>query len=141
MTPRKLGELLGCVAPRILKSNVKREAISPEERLCVTLPYVVTGDAHVTIEAAYRISPTNISRIVKETTKVIWNVLNDKGFLNEPNSAQEWKKIKQSFGSKWNLSHCLGAIDGKHIIMQTPAKSGSVFYNYKKSFSIVLLGA
>ena len=37
MTPRKLEELLGWVAPRILKSNVKREAISPEERLCVTL--------------------------------------------------------------------------------------------------------
>ena len=89
MTPRKLEELLGWVAPRILKSNVKREAISPEERLCVTLRYVVTGDAHVTI----RISPTSIRRIIKETTKVIWNVLLDKGFLKAPNSAQKWKKI------------------------------------------------
>ena len=44
MTPRKLQELLCWVAPRVLKSNVKREAIRPEERLFVTLRYVVTGD-------------------------------------------------------------------------------------------------
>ena len=77
-----------------MKSNVKREAISPEERLCITLPYVVAGDAHVAVAATYGISPTNISLIIKETTKVIWNVLNDKGFLKSPNSSQEWKKIK-----------------------------------------------
>ena len=92
MTPQKLEELLGWVAPRVLKSNFKREAISPEERLCVTLKYVVTGDAHVTIAASYRISPTSISRIIKETTKVIWNILRDKGFLKAPNSARKWKK-------------------------------------------------
>ena len=48
-------------------------------------------------------------------------------------------KIAQSRENKWNSPHCLGAIDGKHIIMESPAKSGSLFYNYKKSFSIVLL--
>ena len=100
MTPRKLEKILCWVARRILKSNVKREAVSPEERLCVTLRYVVTGDAHVTIAAGYRINPTSISRIIKETTKVIWNVLLDKGFLKAPNSAQKWKKIVQSFENK-----------------------------------------
>ena len=49
------------------------------------------------------------------------------------------EKTVQSFESKWNFPHCLGAIDGKRIIMQAPSKSGSLFYNYKKSFSIVLL--
>ena len=92
MTPGKLEELLGWVAPRIWKSNVKREAISPEERLCVTLRYVVTRDAHVTIAVSHRISPTSISRIIKETTKVIWNVVLDKGFLKAPSSVQKWKK-------------------------------------------------
>ena len=100
MTPRKLDELLGWVAPRILKSNVKHEAISPEERLCVTLRYVLVGDAGITIAASYRISPTSISRIIKETTKVIWNVLMDIGFLKSPNSVQKWKKIAQSFENK-----------------------------------------
>ena len=52
MIPRKRKGLPGWVAPWILKLNAKFEAISPEERLCITLRYVVTADAHVTIVAS-----------------------------------------------------------------------------------------
>ena len=40
---------------------------------------------------------------------------------------------------KWNFGNSIGAIDGKHIVMQASAKSGSQFFNYKKSHSIVLM--
>ena len=62
MSPTKLEELLRWVAPRIIKKSEKREPIAPEERLCVTLRYLVTGDAQVTIGSSYRISPTSIGK-------------------------------------------------------------------------------
>ena len=74
MTPEKLENLLtmvapwiSMVAPRIMKRSLRREAIGPRERLCVTLRYLASGDSRGTIAASYRISPVTVSRIINET--------------------------------------------------------------------------
>ena len=47
--------------------------------------------------------------------------------------------MAKSFDDRWNFPHCIGAIDGKHVNLKCPYKSGSHFYNYKKFHSITLL--
>lgn len=47
--------------------------------------------------------------------------------------------IAEGFERKWNFPGCCGAIDGKHVVIRAPAKSGSEFYNYKKTNSIILM--
>ncbi|CAH2013161.1 unnamed protein product [Acanthoscelides obtectus] len=56
-----------------------------------------------------------------------------------PKNQEEWLQIAKGFEKRWNFPHCLGSIDGKHCILQTPANSGSDYFNYKSTFSIVLL--
>ena len=62
---------------------------------------------------------------------VIWDVLKMQGFLEVPHRIEEWKEISQDFNNYWNYPHALGAIDGKHIVIQAPPR-GSDFFNYKK---------
>ena len=56
-----------------------------------------------------------------------------------PVSEREWKTVSKGFEEKWNFPHVIGALDGKHITIQAPFRSGTEYYNYKKYFSIVLL--
>lgn len=81
MSPAKYEELLSYVGPRISKLTAKRGPICPGERLCVTLRYLVAGDAHDKLAGKYRISLTSIGIIIKETCPAIWDALREKGFV------------------------------------------------------------
>ena len=63
----------------------------------------------------------------------------ERKFLDPPSTELEWKAISQEFEIKWNFTHALGSIDGKHVVMQAPHSSGSEYFNYKKGHSVVLL--
>lgn len=139
MLPSKFEELLQLVAPLLTKPMARREPIPPEEMLCVTLRYLVTGDAFSTISASYRMSESSVGRIVKQTCRVIWEKLLEKGYLRCPSTEGEWKDVAASFEHYWDFPNCLGALDGKHVIIQCPPRGGSMYFNYKKFHSIVLM--
>ena len=140
MSPSTFEELLSFVAPIIVKkSTVMRDPIGPSERLALTLRYLVTGDAQRTIAASYRISLTTITRVLSETCDALWASLLNLKFIDPPSTEAQWREIAAEFENKWNFPHALGAIDGKHVVMQAPHNSGSEYFNYKKTHGIVLL--
>lgn len=47
--------------------------------------------------------------------------------------------VAKKYEQVWNFPHCIGAVDGKHVQLQAPISSGTDFFNYKKTFSIVLM--
>lgn len=57
----------------------------------------------------------------------------------KPFTNDNWMDVANEFNYRWNFPNCLGAIDGKHVPIVCPANSGSLFYNYKKFYSIVLM--
>ena len=133
-------KLLSWIGHQLRKQTTRvREAIGPRERLCVCQRYLVTGDAQLTIATSYRMSPPVVSRIINETCEVLRKTLIERGYLKQPCTEEEWKSIASNFKTHWNFPHCLGALDGKHVVIQAPGKSGSSYFNYKKTFSIILL--
>ena len=56
-----------------------------------------------------------------------------------PSKEEDWMKISNEFEKQWNFPHCIGALDGKHVLFQKPIRSGSTYFKYKHTFSIVLM--
>lgn len=87
---------------------------------------------------SYRISHSAIRNIVYDTCQAIWDSFC--GTHMSLPTTEEWKYIARDFYNKWNFPNCIGCIDGKHIRVKCPKKTGSTYFNYKSYFSIVLQG-
>ena len=75
--------------------------------------------------------------VVGEVCEAIWKNLQPEHL---PEQKQElWRKNEKGFRERWQFPNCIGALDGKHVLIQAPPLSGSTYFSYKKTFSIVLL--
>lgn len=82
------------------------------------------------------IGKTTVHCILEETCEVLWKVLAPI-VLPQP-SSEDLIKISEGFYKRWNIPNCIGAVDGKHIVIQSPKNSGSRYFSFKKSFRYVL---
>jgi hypothetical protein len=101
--------------------------------------FLATEDQVSSIAFAHRIGESTVYNIIKETCTVTTKILSP--IYLKPPKEEDWKKIAAEFWNHWNFPNCIGAIDGKHFVIKAPPHSGSLYFNYKKSFSIVLLAA
>ncbi|XP_046735632.1 protein ALP1-like [Diprion similis] len=134
----KFDELLEILKPH-LKERSMRTTLIPEERLALTLRYLATGDQTHSIAWGFRVGRSTARQIILETCEAIWIALST--IYLPQKTPQDWYEIGKDFLEIWNLPNCVGAIDGKHIAIQSPPNSGSLYFSYKKSHSIVLMAA
>lgn len=99
--------------------------------------YLATGESFRSLSFAFRISHSYISIIVKDTLSTLKKHLMPI-FLPDLSTIDLNKKASE-FCTKWNFPNCVLAIDGKHVRIRCPEKTGSLFFNYKDYFSIVML--
>lgn len=87
--------------------------------------HLVTAYSYCSIAFSYRVFRVfTVEIIILNVAIAIWE-----RFVH----SQERSEVKQ----KWNFSNCVCAIDGKHIVIDTPASSGHSFKTI--TFPIVLL--
>jgi len=116
MSPQLFEELLALVGPRIEKQELCRVPISPRIRLQVTLRWLASGDSLASHSYAFRIGANTASKIVKETCTALWEILKDRVFLQPTD--EDWQRVADNFERICQFSNCVGAIDGKHIMIQ-----------------------
>ena len=97
-----------------------------------------TGLSYAGLFFCFRISEASISQIVDQTCLAIWEELFP---IHMPNPTLDMmEQVSKDFQSLWNLPHCVGVIDGKHISLKKPANTHGEHFNYKRFHSIVLQG-
>jgi len=107
-------------------------------KLALTIRYLASGDSYRSLAYSFRVPHNTISKVVREVCASIVDEYDPEVF-STPSTPDSWRAIADRFGSRWNFHHTCGALDGKHIAMKCPKDSGSLYYNYKGFFSLILL--
>ena len=139
LDPQLFQEIVDRVGPRIQKTDTFfRKALDPGLKIAVTLRYMATGESYRSLSFAFRVGHNTISLFVPQVCKAI-----TEEYMGEvmkcPTTPEEWKMVAQGFADRWQWYNGCGAIDGKHIVIRAPPGSGSLFFSYKKTYSIVLM--
>uniref|UniRef100_A0A1X7TCR5 DDE Tnp4 domain-containing protein n=2 Tax=Amphimedon queenslandica TaxID=400682 RepID=A0A1X7TCR5_AMPQE len=116
----------------------RRAQVSPAERLALTIRYLSTENSQASLSFNFRLGHSSVCNIIKESCCAIWQALQPE-YDKSPDSPQDWMKNSDDLEKIWNFSNCIGAIDGKNIVIQAPSNSGSIYFNYKETQSIVLM--
>ncbi len=85
-----------------------------------------------------RVAHNTISSILRDVCQAIIDKY-AREVITAPTTEAEWLQIAYLFSPRWNFHNCLDAIDGKHIAIKYPKGDGSLYFNYKKFNSIVLM--
>ncbi|XP_046397406.1 protein ALP1-like [Ischnura elegans] len=138
MSKSSFDELLGCIKDDItVPDTLLNNSIPAEEKLALTLRYFASGTSMTDLHFQYRISQPMISVIIRQVCKAIWERVKQVCF---PKMTERfWLDTAAEFYQKTNFPHCLGAVDVKHVRVVKPENSGSLYYNYKNYFSVLLL--
>ena len=87
----------------------------------------------------YRLGETTCREIVYDTCRAIIEVLGPQ-YLPPP-TADTWKASESGFRNRWEFPNCVTALDGKQVVMEAPANTGSAYFTYKRQFAMVLMAA
>ncbi|KAJ8970424.1 hypothetical protein NQ314_001241 [Rhamnusium bicolor] len=90
------------------------------------LKYLATGNSFRSLAFNYRLGERSVREIVYSCCDAIWRKLQPI-VMPTPYEAM-WLKIELDFYTKWNFPNLIGAIDGKHVLIQAAPHSGTQFF-------------
>lgn len=101
-----------------------RIPIPSEGRLAVTLRHLAKGDSQKFIGFLFQLGRSTVNEAVDEVSGELWRAPAD--YVKPSTSIDDWKKIASDFHELWDISYCIGALDGKHTGILKSAFPGSL---------------
>nr|XP_054753881.1 uncharacterized protein LOC129259640 [Lytechinus pictus] len=136
MPPETFLELLQRITTRIEKSYRYRQPLDPGLKLSITMRYL--GDRQHTKPCSMpSVLPIIPSLFIPDVCQAIISEYQDEVF-SCPTTPDEWREVARTY-DRWNFHHVCGALDGKHVAIRNPPGSGTIYYNYKGFYSLILL--
>ena len=134
ISPDLFDEILSRIKPSTMKPKSRYlKPLSLGLKLALALRHLASGGNYPSFSYACECSCSSICHFVSEICKAIVRAYKDE-VINCPVTSEEWKAIAEQFERKWNVPIAIGTSDGKHIAIKTPARSGSLYHNYKGFF-------
>lgn len=97
--------------------------------------FITTGESQMSLSYSFRISQAEMSNIVKS----VFDSIRKRMIYRIPiPTRNDCIVIAQEFHNRTDFPNVAGCLDGKHVRLRCPKNSGSLYYNYKNYFSIVL---
>ena len=115
-----------------------RRPLEPGLKIAITLRFLATGNSFHSMKFNWCTAHNTIGKFVPEVCDGIIEEHAAEVFRT-PSMTDGSLEIAKGFQERWNFPHVCGAIDGKHVAIRKPKQSGSIYYNYKGFFSIVIL--
>lgn len=113
----------------------RNEAVTPEQKLFLTLRYYATGSFLVTCGDFCGIHKATACRIVKQVSHEL--ALLRPQFVCFPTAAGEIIEVRQEFYNIAKFPKCIGALDCTHIRVRSfGGENAEVYRNRKGWFSI-----
>lgn len=135
LTPTQFDQVLSSISP-LRHIRVSNYTLLDSELFFLFLLYSCGGGSLRFISAFSGVNLHLMSNLLRFVANSIISKLSHN--LTLPRTQAQWLSIRQQFLQQYQFP-CYGSIDGCHISIVAPSKTGSVYFNYKKYFSIVLM--
>ena len=122
------------LAPRLIKQTTNW---NEPQSVGLTIATTLRGDLHLTPLPVQKWE-ASISKFVVPVCRAIVDEFMAEHFIC-PTTTEAWKELEAELRLRWNVPHAIGALDGKHLRIKKPPKSGSLYHNYKGFFSVILM--
>lgn len=77
----------------------------------------------VSISYQFLVGQSTVSAVILDTCQVLWDVLSQEVF--RPLSEELWMDVARGFWEQWDFPNCIGALDGRHCVVQVRATNHS----------------